>query len=111
MKKTILIDLDGVLNEYNGNYRENFIPKAAKGVNDFLKILSKDYNIVIFTTRNNALATNWLKENSLDKYVSEITNIKRPCLLYIDDRALCYKGNFSSTIEEIKKFNTHWEHS
>ena len=29
--KTILIDLDGVLNKYNGKYDENFIPEIREG--------------------------------------------------------------------------------
>ena len=106
MKKTILIDLDGVLNKYNGNYQENFIPDPALGVGDFLNTLSKKFNIVVFTTRNHKITSQWLKENSLDEYVCEITNIKKPCFLYIDDRAICHKGNFESTIEQINNFNT-----
>ena len=49
------------------------------------------------------------KKNSLDEYICEITNIKKPCFLYIDDRAICHKGNFESTIEQINNFNTYWE--
>ena len=36
-KKTILIDLDGVLNEYVGKYDTNFIPKPKNGVDKFLE--------------------------------------------------------------------------
>lgn len=109
MKKTILVDLDGVLNVYSGNYVENYIPAPANGVTDFLDTLSKNYKIVIFTTRDYYITKNWLKENNLDKYISEITNIKKPCFLYIDDRTICHKGNFSSTIEQINNFNVHWK--
>ncbi len=108
MKKTIFIDLDGVLNEYSGKYDKNYIPKPAKGVTEFLKILNKEFNITIFTTRDFILVYDWLKKNSLDKYVSDITNTKKPCFLYIDDRAVCHKGNFHNTIEQIKAFKTHW---
>lgn len=43
-KKTILIDLDGVLNEYTGNYDVNNIPRMKFGADEFLKILSKNLN-------------------------------------------------------------------
>lgn len=109
MKKTILIDLDGVLNKYTGNYQEDIIPAPAQGAEDFLKTLSERFNIIVFTTRNYEITSKWLKENSLDKYISEITNIKKPCFLYVDDRAICHKGNFNSTIEQINNFNVYWE--
>ncbi len=109
MKKTILIDLDGVLNKYKGNYQENFIPAPANGVENFLNTLSQKFNIVVFTTRNSEFVFQWLKENSLDKYITEITNTKKPCFLYIDDRAICHKGNFNSTIEQINNFNVYWK--
>ena len=109
MKKTIFIDLDGVLNEYSGNYQEDFIPAPAQGVENFLGTLSQKFNLVVFTTRNIDITAKWLRENSLDKYISEITNTKKPCFLYVDDRAICHKGNFDLTIDEINNFNAHWE--
>ena len=50
-KKTILVDLDGVLNTYNGNFDENYIPPLREGAYDFLMRLSEKYNILIFTSR------------------------------------------------------------
>ena len=37
-KKTILIDLDGVLNDYVGNYDKDFIPPIKAGAKEFLTI-------------------------------------------------------------------------
>ena len=34
--KTILLDLDGVLNTYNGKYEENIIPPLKTGAEEFL---------------------------------------------------------------------------
>ncbi len=51
-KKTILIDLDGVLNTYNGEYDENLIPPIKDGAREFLQNLSANYKVNIFTTRN-----------------------------------------------------------
>ena len=34
-KPTILIDLDGVLNKYNGNYDKNFIPEINENAKNF----------------------------------------------------------------------------
>ncbi len=109
IKKTICIDLDGVLNEYKGEYNEKIIPKITKDAEFFLEKLNKNYNLVLFTTRDICLTKQWLKENSIDKYITEITNIKKPCFLYIDDRAICYKGNYNDTIMEIENFEVYWK--
>ncbi len=109
MRRTISIDLDGVLNEYNGKFNELEIPSPSVGCKEFLSELNKRYNIIIFTVRNINLVQNWLKENQLEKYISEVTNIKKPCYIYIDDRAICYKGNFKQTINEINNFEVFWK--
>ena len=103
-KKLILIDLDGVLNEYNGNFDEKHIPKIKNGAFDFIKNLSHYYDIKLFTTRNKILASKWLIENKLDNYILDITNIKEVCYSYIDDRCINFDGNFASLLEKINNF-------
>ena len=61
-KKTILFDLDGVLNTYDGKYDENFIPNIS------------------------LIASKWIVENGLDLYVENVTNVKVPAYLIIDER-------------------------
>ena len=53
MTKTIVIDLDGVLNTYNGHkdYDENKICPIKKGAYGFLEKLSKIFDIEIYTVR------------------------------------------------------------
>jgi len=102
--KTILIDLDGVLNTYNGNFNQDEIPAIKAGAYEFLTELSKEYNIKIFTTRNKILASKWLIENKLDKIVLDVTNTKELCWLYIDDRCITFNGDYNSLKEEITNF-------
>lgn len=104
LKKTILVDLDGVLNEYKGNYSENIIPPIKKGAKNFLKQLSSNYTLKLFTTRNKLLVSKWLITNSIDKYINDITNIKEVCWLFIDDRTIKFKGNYISLLNEIENF-------
>src|SRR5574344_43905 len=108
-KKNLLIDLDGVLNEYIGDFDRNFIPKIKFGAREFLEILSNKYEIIIFTTRNRLLVSKWLIENNLDSYVTDVTNVKIPAYLHIDDRCICFNGNFNKSIEDIEKFKTYWK--
>ena len=110
MPKILLIDLDGVLNTYNGNFNKDIIPKPRDGVQEFLKELAKNYLIEIFTVRNKKLTCKWLQENNLDKYVYDITNVKNPYTsIIIDDRALRFNGNFEQTFLEIQNFVPYWK--
>ena len=109
-KKTILIDLDGVLNTYTGNFDPNFIPPIKDGAVEFLENLSKNYEIKLFTTRNKLLATKWLIENKIDSYFQDITNTKDVCYLYVDDRCVTFDGNYNSLNDKIENFKV-WHKS
>jgi hypothetical protein len=107
--KKILIDLDGVLNEYGDNkFDENFIPSIKEGAFEFVEELSKRAELYLFTTRNQMLAVKWLINNKLDKYFKDVTNIKIPSYLYIDDRTICFKGDYKKTLNDVKEFNVYW---
>ena len=108
-KPLILIDLDGVLNTYCGNYEPDHIPPIRKGAKEFIIKLAKKYSLKLFTNRNTKLAKKWLIENKIDKYFLEVTNIKGPATLYIDDRALKFDGDFNETLLQVYNFKTFWE--
>ena len=109
-KKRILIDLDGVLNQYGKEkFDENYIPNLKIGAREFIQRLSNDFELYLFTSRNLLLASKWLINNDLDKYFKDITNIKIPSFLYIDDRTICFKGDFNNTLYEISNFNPYWK--
>lgn len=108
-KKTILIDLDGVLNEYKGIFDKDFISPIKSGAKEFLEELSKEYEIKIFTTRNKILTTKWLIENKIDNLVSDVTNIKDICWLFIDDRCIKFDGNYKETINNIHNFKVWYK--
>lgn len=104
MKKLILIDLDGVLNKYSSDFRPDYIPPLNSQAEDMLKKLHKRYNLKLFTTRNATLAAQWLSENNLDSYFVGITNIKELCWLFIDDRSICFDGDYETLYEKVKYF-------
>lgn len=108
--KKILIDLDGVLNEHGKEkYDEFHIPKMKQGAKEFLEKLSKEAELYLFTSRNLMLSAKWLMKYDLDKFFKDVTNIKLPSFLYIDDRTICFKGDFEKTLEEIKNFKVYWK--
>ena len=109
--KRIMIDLDGVLNEYGEEpFDENYIPEMKKGADKFLKELSEpNTELYLFTTRNLLLATKWLEKNKIDKYFKDVTNVKSPAYIYIDDRAIRFDGDYSNTLKEIKNYRVYWK--
>ena len=110
-RRTILLDLDGVLNNYTGAYNENSIPSIKSGAYEILKELSENYKIVVFTSRNLLLASKWVIENNLEEYVDNVTNIKEPSYLIIDDRCICFNGNYNDLKNDIDNFNVWYENS
>ncbi len=50
-KPTILIDLDGVLNKYNGNYDKNFIPEINEKAKCFLEGILISYLMKLMILR------------------------------------------------------------
>ncbi|MBP3821550.1 hypothetical protein J6G99_07905 [bacterium] len=95
MKKTILLDLDGVLNNYTGDYSPVELPYVRIGAKDFLQTLSEEFIVKIFTTRNRLMVSKWLIENNLDKFVSDVTNVKEPAWIHVDDRCLKFTKNYN----------------
>lgn len=103
-KKTLLIDLDGVLNTYTGGFQQNVIPPIREGAKEFLIELYADFDLKLFTTRDMQLAQKWLYDNDLNYLFSEITNVKKPAWLIIDDRCLTFNGDYNKLISNISKF-------
>ena len=108
-KKKILFDLDGVLNTYDGKFVEDFIPPINDGAAKILEDLSKKYEVVIFTSRNLLLTAKWVMDNGLDKFVSNVTNVKEPAFLMIDDRCLNFDGDFEKLEKEIDNFEVWYK--
>lgn len=109
IKKTILIDLDGVLNKYDGIFDELYIPPLRNGAYDFLKELSQNYKIIIFTTRNTLLVSKWVIENNLEELITNVTNIKEPSYLIIDDRCIKFDGSYQELKNNIDNFKVWYK--
>lgn len=109
VKKTILFDLDGVLNTYVGNYDSAHIPSIKEGAYELIKELSNNYKIVIFTTRNSLLTSKWIIENGLSDYIENVTNIKEPAYLIIDDRCINFKGDYQELKRKINNFEVWYK--
>lgn len=107
-KPTICLDFDGVLNNYHG-YDKNNLGEIRPGAEEFLKRLSINYNVIIFSVRPFPRIVEWLKKYDLVEYVWDVTSQKQPAHAYIDDRALCFEGDYKKTLEDLKDFKPYWK--
>ena len=55
------------------------------------------------------LSTKWLIENNIDEYFKDVTNIKLPSYIYIDDRCICFSGKYKETLDAVKDFKVYWK--
>lgn len=107
MKKTIAIDFDGVLIPHDTHENENRKPR--EGAIEFIKKLSKDFNIIIFTTEDVKKVLMWMTNYNLISDIELVTNTKPKIDIYLDDRGLQFNGNYNKAFEDIKNFKPYWE--
>lgn len=110
--RNIAIDFDGVIHDdYLGFHDGTCYGRAINGSEKALELLAKHFRVVIFTAKakssrpkidgksGESLVWEWLRENKLDVYVSEVTAEKPRALAYIDDKAI----NFTSWADVFSK--------
>ena len=106
--RTICIDFDGVIAEYDGWKGSEFFGKPLEGAKDFLMILlSSNLKVVIFTIRPKEKIIEWFQYYKLP-LPQDITDVKIPAVVYIDDRGLKFNGDFCSLLNELKNYHVYW---
>jgi len=106
---TLCIDFDGIFNVYKGYHGPDELFEPAEGIEEFLRELKKmDEDIVVFTARDKDKVKEWLIHYGLDGYITSISNIKIPAIMYIDDRAVKFNGDFKDALKEVTEFKVHW---
>ena len=113
-KKTICIDFDGVIAQYQEWEGKEKFGAPVPGVQNALKVLKKEgFTIIIFTTREvSDKLKEYLKENDITyDHINENpdqpkdSNAGKPIAdLYVDDRSVCFRGNWKNTLEDIAWF-------
>ena len=123
MKKPILcLDFDGVIHSYDSGWKgANIVPDApVPGAMRFIWDASKSFNIHIFSSRSNQRGgikamKKWLETHFRNYWAADRTTAddilaeikwpteKPPALITIDDRAICFDGNWP-TIDTLINF-------
>lgn len=109
-RPTVCVDLDGVLNTFDEWRGSEFFHPPREGAREFLAGLhASGFRVVVLTVRWHEWVSNWLQEHGLSDFVAEVTDRKPPAHAYVDDRAVCFRGDFNGTLEDILRFRPFWE--
>jgi hypothetical protein len=65
--------------------------------------------VIVFTTRYPDDVRGSLREHGLDSLVDDVTDRKPAAYVFVDDRAVCFRGDFDQTLRDIDRFVAHWE--
>lgn len=113
-KKTICVDFDGVIAQYDGFKGNDIFGDPIDGVQSAMEVLKKKgFTIIIFTTRTaSSKLKKYLNDNHITyDYINENpdqpkgSNSGKPIAdIYLDDRAICFKGNWKYALESIASF-------
>lgn len=106
----VCVDLNGVLDSYSGWRGPHHFDPPRPGARAFLEALvSRGYEVVVFTTRHPDGVWRWLRDFELDLFVRQVTDRKPAAYVFVDDRAVCFRGDFDDTLRAIDGFSAHWE--
>jgi len=104
------VDLNGVLDAYAGDRGPAHYDPPRPGARAFLEALrARGFAVVVFTTRYAPDVRRWLRRHGLDDLVDDVTDRKPPAFVFVDDRAVCFRGDFEATLRTIDGFAAHWE--
>ena len=117
-KKTIAFDFDGVITKYEGLFRgHDKVDEPRLEIIEVIKRLKEEgYKILIYSTRSNKVLKEYCKKYEIPvDYFNKNPEYKtgnsgKPVAsVYIDDRAICYKGQKTEKLlKEIKNFKAHY---
>ena len=109
-RPTVCVDLDGVLNTFDEWRGPEFFHPPREGSREFLcGLQAAGFRVVVFTVRWHEWARDWLEQNGLGHLVDEVTDRKPPAHAYVDDRAVCFQGDFQDTLQRVVCFRPFWE--
>jgi hypothetical protein len=107
--RTICLDFDGVLHSYRSGWRgtESIPDPPIHGTREAVARLRQQYRVVVYSARCRTSAgrlavENWLRTHDIE--VDEVCDYKPPALVYVDDRAIRFHGDWEQTISDIQHF-------
>ena len=117
--KTFAFDFDGVISEYDGVFKgHEVVGKPLPEVVKAIRILKdQGHKILLYSTRGNGVLKKYCEEHNIPvDYYNENPEYKtrnpgKPVAsVYIDDRALLYKGQTAKElVKELTDFKVYYK--
>lgn len=103
-KQTLCIDFDGVIHSYENGWQGGEIyGTITEGFCDWAAEMAKHFDLVIYSSRSKTpggrgMMKRWLKEKWSGPPIPEFqfASTKPAAWLTIDDRAICFQGDWTS---------------
>jgi hypothetical protein len=109
LPRTVCLDFDGVLHSYRSGWRgASVIPDPPiHGTREAVARLRQQYRVVVYSARCQSAEGRraieaWLRKHDIQ--VDEICEHKPPALVYVDDRAIPFRGDWEQVLVEIRQF-------
>ena len=102
--QTIMIDFDGVIHRYSKGWSGGAIYDCpVEGTKEALTTLKNlGFRLVVLTARRPEswpVVEAWLQQHEIP--YNEVTNIKGPAVIYIDDRGFRFEGPWTKNLPSI----------
>ncbi|MBS0202110.1 MAG: hypothetical protein JSS49_04360 [Planctomycetes bacterium] len=108
-QRTVCLDFDGVLHSYRSGWcgAEVIPDPPIHGTREAVARLRQQYRVVIHSARchtegGRTAVQLWLQKH--DIVVDDVCEHKPPALVYVDDRAVRFQGNWDAALTEIREF-------
>ncbi len=109
---TVVFDFDGVIHSYQSGWKgageipDPVVPGIVEAIDE---LRAGGYRVVVVSTRcadpaGKAAVEDYLTENRIA--VDGVMAEKPPALCYVDDRAICFRGNAWRLVDQIKGFKS-----
>lgn len=114
-KKIVVFDFDGVINSYQSGWCgiNNIPDPPVPGIKEAIdKIRKADYYVVVVSSRCADKTGIEAIKDYLHKYDIEVDSvqIEKPiCAVTIDDRAICFNGDPTTLLYQVKHFKPWWD--
>jgi hypothetical protein len=109
LRQTVCLDFDGVVHSYvSGWAGETVIPDPPiHRCGEAIARLRRSFRVVIHSPRCRTEAgreaiQNWLRQHNIE--VDEICEHKPPAMVYLDDRAIRFTGDWDDAVSAIFAF-------
>jgi hypothetical protein len=109
VRHTVCLDFDGVLHSYRSGWcGSDIIPDPpVHGTRESVARLRQQHRVVVHSARCHTEAGRravkaWLQKHGI--VVDEVCEHKPPAHVYVDDRAVRFRGNWDDVINDIRDF-------